>query len=403
MDFNSDKFCILPWSHLYFFTDGNAYPCPKLAGDKLFCLGKNTDSIESLWHSNVLKSMRQRMMSGKAINQCDYHCNSSISSCKKHVGLDLLDYVKDNIIRTHQDGTTNKITLLGANIIDSNLCNLKCVYCHKNYSSMHYDGTILNGIDRNSEFYTKYVNGLKEIWLAGGEPVINDMSYKILEDYIKNNNTDVRIRVITNLLSTKYKNKDFYKLLSKFKNAIVFGSWDMDGKIGEYIREGSNSNIIKQNIKYIKSYNIKFYLQSVISIFNIMFLFDFHKRLFDENIIGRGDIRYYPLMSPDYYRISILPVHIKNKILESLNNYIVWLNQESELDIGANHEHPSLYIKKIIKLMYSGEGGHTDFTVEKNLARLHNFFRVTNNKDISKYGYFKFLTLYSNFNPEKWL
>lgn len=402
MDYNSKHFCILPWSHLYFFTDGNVYPCPKLAGDKKFILGKNTDKIEELWNSEGLKTMRMRMLQNKDIPECDFHCNNNLSSCKKHVGLDLLEYVKSNIIKTRADGTAPEITLLGANIIDSNLCNLKCVYCHKNYSSRHFDGTVLKGVESDSELYTKYFDNLKEIWLAGGEPVIQDKTYEILNK-LKNINTDIRIRVISNLSFREYKGCDFYKLLSNFKNATVYGSWDMDGAIGEYIREGSNSITIKENIKYINSLNIKFYLQPVISIFNVMYFFDFHKRLFNEGVLKKDNVRYYPLTEPDYYRISILPDEIKLIVTEDLYNYAEWLDSPECRDLSANHEPPSQYIKKIIKLMNTGKGGHTDFSPEKNYKRLKEFINITNKKDIDKYGYFKFLSLYKDFNPSSWI
>lgn len=402
MDYKSKHFCILPWSHLYFFTDGNAYPCPKLAGDKKFILGKNTDKIEDLWNSDGLKTMRMRMLQNKNIPECDFHCNENLSSCKKHVGLDLLEYVKSNVIKTRVDGTAPEITLLGANIIDSNLCNLKCIYCHKNYSSRHFDGTVLRGVEGNSELYTKYFDNLKEVWLAGGEPVIQDKTYEIL-NRLKNSNKEIRIRVITNLSFREYKGNDFYKLLSNFKNAIVYGSWDMDGAVGEYIREGSNSLIIKENIKYINSLNIKFYLQPVISIFNVMYIFDFHRRLFNEGILRKNNVRYYPLTEPDYYRISILPDDVKLSVTEDLYNYADWLDLTECTDLSANHELPSEYIKKIIKLMNTGEGGHTEFSPEKNYKRLKEFFNITNKKDIQTYGYFKFLSLYKDFNPNSWL
>jgi sulfatase maturation enzyme AslB (radical SAM superfamily) len=403
MDYNSKNFCILPWSHLYFFTDGHAYPCPKLAGDPKFILGKNTDSVESLWNSDVLKTMRMRMLQNKEITECDMHCNKNISSCKAHVGLDLLEYVKSNIIGTLADGTSRTVTLLGANIIESNLCNYKCVYCHKNYSSKHFDGTIMKSIGENTELYTKYFDGLKEIWLAGGEPVLHDMSYKILERLIAENKLDTRIRVITNLSCIGLKNKDFYKLLSNFKNAIVYGSWDMDGAIGEYIREGSNSDTIYKTIHHINSQHIKFYLQPVISIFNIFYLFDFHKRLYEKGLIKRDNVRYYPLTDPDYYRISILPDNMKLSITELLYNYIEWLEEEQEPDLYANHERPGSYVNKIIKLMNTGIGGHYNFSPEENRKRLKMFFNITQEKDLEKYGYHKFLSLYKDHSPQNWL
>jgi hypothetical protein len=261
----------------------------------------------------------------------------------------------------------------------------------------------MKSIGENTELYTKYFDGLKEIWLAGGEPVLHDMSYKILERLIAENKLDTRIRVITNLSCVGLKNKDFYKLLSNFKNAIVYGSWDMDGAIGEYIREGSNSDTIYKTIHHINSQHIKFYLQPVISIFNIFYLYDFHKRLYEKGLIKRDNVRYYPLTDPDYYRISILPDNMKLRITELLHNYIEWLEVEQAPDLYANHERPGSYVYRIIKLMNTGIGGHYNFSPEENRKRLKTFFNITQEKDLEKYGYHKFLSLYKDHFPQNWL
>jgi hypothetical protein len=108
--------------------------------------------------------------------------------------------------------------------------------------------------------------------------------------------------------------------------------------------------------------------------FNIFYLYSFHKRLFEKGLVKRDNVRYYPLTDPDFYRISILPDNIKLMVTETLYNYIEWLEQEQNPDLYANHERPGSYVKRIIKLMNTGEGGHHGFSPEENKKRLKMCF-----------------------------
>jgi len=401
MNFKSRNFCILPWTHIYFFTDGYAYPCPKLAGNKKFRLGSNNDNLSELWNSDVLKTMRLKMLRDEAIKECDMHCNNNITSCKKFVGNDLLDCSMQFIQSTNTDGSVDNINFIGANVIENNKCNFKCQYCCKDYSNLHSTSKQIQNTFNNQNAIFENLSNLKEIWLAGGEPVIEEKTYELLDCLIKNNQTNIRLRVITNLSNIEYKGKKFYELLRLFSDCIVFGSWDMDGKIGEYIRKNSNSNIILNNIRYIKSLGIKLCLQPVISIFNIMHIYKFHKRLYNLELIGKQDMRYYTLTSPKIYRISILPKNVKVKVTEDLYNYVNWLNSDKITDFYANLEHPGTFVKKIINLMNTGKGGHED---NGDCSQLFNeFLKFTYSQDIKTYGYFKFSNLYKEYKLDEYI
>ena len=177
-------------------------------------------------------------------------------------------------------------------------------------------------------------------------------------------------------MMTSYKGKQVYDLLEKFKDVIVFGSWDMDGESGNTIREHSKSNIIKQTIKYIQTKNIKFYLQSVMSIYNLADYPDFHMRMFEEGILRKDNIRYYNLSYPEHYRYSILPEVQKQTIRAKLLNYKLWLTDA--IDTFPNAEHPTITIDKIIECMMTGKWGHWGFNTDNNISYYHTFLRERN-------------------------
>jgi hypothetical protein len=109
------------------------------------------------------------------------------------------------------------------------------------------------------------------------------------------------------------------------------------------------------------------------------------------------------LVGPDHYRFSILPNKIKTLITPVLDEYANWVGVSNDYDIYPNREQPSTYIKKINHLMNTGEGGHLEYSKENNYRRLKEFFTITQNLDIKRYGYFKFMSLYSEMYPETWL
>jgi len=371
------NFCIVPWVHLYYFTDGYVYPCPSLAGNLEMRLGKTSDSSESLWNSKTSKSLRKKMLNNEFIDSCYNKCNGCLNSCKKYFGLDLLEEAKSCILSTKEDGSCD-YNFIAWNLIESNLCNLKCQYCSFEYSNMWDENkTIHRGLPYEEllSLYEKNYDTVKEIWFASGEPILQESTYYFLNKLLKDNKTNVRIRLITNLMKYQYKNRNIYDLLAQFKDVIVFGSWDLNGERGEYIRTNSCSNTIKNTIKEINSKKIPFVLQSVMSIYNLYYYPKFHKELYDEGLVKKDNIRYYNLHGPFKYRYSILPVSIKNKIKDKLIEYKKWLGDN--LDPFPNRECPLLVIDKIIDTLYTGKWGHWGFS-EKENKNYYNLFLKEN-------------------------
>ena len=392
---NQPNFCIVPWVHLYYFTDGFVYPCPSLAGNKDMCLGSTKDSPETLWNSKVLRELRVKMLKDEHIDSCFRECNGCLNSCKKYFGLDLIDKAEKSILNTLEDGTA-EYNFIAWNLIESNICNLKCKYCSFQYSNL-WDETkeVKRGLPYEDliSLYDKNYDTVQEIWFASGEPVIQKSTYYFLNKLLKDNKTNVRIRFITNLMKTDYMGQNIYDLLKQFKDVIVFGSWDLSGPRGEFIRTNSNSQTIKNTIKQINDKQIPFILQSVMSIFNLYYYPEFHKELYEENLIKKDNIRYYNLHGPFKYRYSILPLKIKDSIKEKLLEYKNWLG--TDLDPFPNRESPLSVIDKIIETLYNGKWGHWGFSEEENKNQYNLFLKenLLNFKNIKFIKHFKELIL----------
>ena len=72
----------------------------------------------------------------------------------------------------------------------------------------------------------EHIPHLDQIYFAGGEPLIMDEHYYILQKLIDAGRTDVRIRYNTNLLKLHFKHYDLVEMWSKFNFVQVNASID---------------------------------------------------------------------------------------------------------------------------------------------------------------------------------
>ena len=86
------KPCNLPWTHLYYHTDGNVYPCPLLIGNNDYNLGSNTNTIDELWNNSILRKLRVELLNGTppkvCMDKCYNHINQSHNSFSDELKID---------------------------------------------------------------------------------------------------------------------------------------------------------------------------------------------------------------------------------------------------------------------------------------------------------------------------
>ena len=183
------------------------------------------------------------------------------------------------------------------------------------------------GGDSNDKLYDQFLPHFKDIetfYFAGGEPLLTDKHYDILEHLIEIKKTDVKLFYNTNLSTLFYKNKSVVDLWNHFSKVTVSASLDSWGDRAEYIREGTDWMLIKNNIKTIKQQTPHVNLQTntVVSIFNVLTLQDFFEHLFQENLFDPSTIEanFYNLVDPYYYSMQILPEDLKIKTIDKLKS-----------------------------------------------------------------------------------
>jgi sulfatase maturation enzyme AslB (radical SAM superfamily) len=168
---------------------------------------------------------------------------------------------------------------------------------------------------------------VEEIYFAGGEPLIMDEHYMILEKLIEIGNLDVRLRYNTNLSNLKFKNWDLLNLWRPFIersgiNVSVFASIDGAGIVGEFIRKGTVWSNIEKNIKTLLSNGINLHVSATTMIYNAYHVTELVDRLLELGVPYHSIHLNNVLTSPFYYHMNILPQEHKDKIKDKLYNHL---------------------------------------------------------------------------------
>lgn len=332
----SKTFCILPWIHLYANPDGNVLPC--CVGDWQKPMGNvQNKKLEDVFNNEKFKQMRTNMLKGKRCEECTA-CyrdeDAGNSSFRKHSNEQFEKYIDDAVLNTNDDGSMDDFRLRYLDVRWSNICNFKCRSCGGTYSSSwaKEDGKsnayTFAGGDSNDDLYKQFephFDTIEEFYFAGGEPLLTDKHYEILQYLIDHGRTDVKLRYNTNMSVLKYKGKNILDLWKKFSNVVIGASLDHYGSKAEYIRHGTDWSLVESNLKLIRKEtpHVELHTNTVVSIFNIKTLPEFVQYIIDNDLVSIENYNpnFYNIMNPDYYSFKIIPEEDKIDIIKSLEQF----------------------------------------------------------------------------------
>lgn len=336
----SKYFCMLPWTHLHAFPNGEAYPCC-LSEHKLPIGSLKKNSLKELWNSNDMKEMRQNMMNESPCKQCvkcyeqeEHGWTSMRQSSNKRFGHHI-----DKVKETTSDGHYEDVNMIYWDIRFSNLCNLSCRSCGSMFSSNWYDDQVAlwgkPGHDKITyagttklDAYDQLVEHLPKvewIYFAGGEPLIMEEHYKILKELIKLKKADtVDLVYNTNFTRMSYKDLNVLDIWPEFKSVSVGASLDAMGPRAELMRNGTVwKDVVKNREDMLrKCPNVDFYISPTLSIFNHDHIVDFHNDWVKKGLIEVKDLNVNVVQDPMHYRIDIMPQNIKERTKEKYEEHI---------------------------------------------------------------------------------
>lgn len=341
---SSKHFCILPWMHARINQCGEIYPCCRIENFYSYGSLKN-NTFKDIWNSKAVKDMRVELMNDRAFTTCNdcYKIDTQGgTSLRQKANRDFSHHLH-KVKSTGRDGEIKAYDLEFLDIRFSNLCNFKCRSCnHQNstawYSdARHFEADVPNGIVKPHEnsgvvwdLIQSQLPTLKRIYLAGGEPLLQEEHYKLLEFLISQNRTDIHIEYNTNLSQLKLKNWNAVELWSQFKKITVAASLDGVKSQGELIRNGmqwqntvNNFNLITRAVP-----NVDFVLAPTISVLNSFHITEAIEEFINLEMLKNADaLRLNILLQPSYLSINILDTKERNSLK---NHYETFLKKMSK-------------------------------------------------------------------------
>jgi MoaA/NifB/PqqE/SkfB family radical SAM enzyme len=337
----SKTFCMFPWVHLNVTPTGDMYPCCTTNYLKPFANAKKS-TLKDAFNHDVLKQLRLNMLNGvksDACNFCYKHEEAGPYSFRKYSINNFEKHFDDVVTTTQDDGTVPEFKMAYFDIRFRNICNFKCRTCGAEFSSQwaaeerllpnNKNAPILLVADGNKgtliDEVLTHVDHMEIAYFAGGEPLITDEHYILLEEMIRRGKTDITLRYNTNASNIKYKNHDVIGLWKHFKRVELSCSIDHYGERAEWIRHGTDWGTVESNLLTLRELDfVSFQINTVFSIFNYFTLNEFYTYLKSKRLIRNDDwhTTLYLAVHPSYYSAVSLPKSLKEVAKEKSKQFI---------------------------------------------------------------------------------
>ncbi len=328
------SFCRAAFDSLHIAIGGQAKPCCEFKG----IVGDvKRDSVAEIWAAKPLEDLRAKMLRGERDKRC-WKCYEA-----EEAGGSSLRNMFNTRGPVHADpnGATKSISGEMPRALDlrfSNLCNLSCRTCGPDCSTkwysdakkaewwkLHRSRALIETFESQStalDSLRPVLETVEGIYFAGGEPLLHEEHYLVLQELIDLGRTDVSLSYNTNLSVLGVKKLEALPLWSKFKNVIVSASIDGHKELGELVREGLSWDRFVKNIQTIKREcpHVRVMYQITVSVLNVLALSDLCAHLQAIDPESELDVYFNVLQEPRRYSIQILPPELKAEAKRRLEN-----------------------------------------------------------------------------------
>jgi radical SAM protein with 4Fe4S-binding SPASM domain len=360
---DSKTICAVPWMHLNFEPNGKVLPCCLTSSQNYFAGDLKTQSIKEIWNSTNMKNLRKEMINGRRPSICSTCFNKEDvtgTSGRTYHNRDFPDVIEKIPSITLGDGTCTEMNLKYWDFRFSNLCNFKCRSCGPRYSSSWVPDAKKMGISNqekiwnitaiegntNMDFVDEQISNVKRIYFAGGEPLLMDEHWYILEKLVEHERFDVKLSYNTNCSTLYYGKKNVIDYWKKWQlgKLEVWPSIDEIGERAELLRSGTIWSKVEDNLKELTKYNnIILRPGMTIGAWNVNRLPEIITHLVDIGVIKRHDRAgqylnydnfFFNLLSyPKHYHVSILPDNYRQATIKRLREFITDFNKKHNTSI----------------------------------------------------------------------
>jgi MoaA/NifB/PqqE/SkfB family radical SAM enzyme len=375
----SKTFCMFPWVHFMTTPKGEVFPCCVGVSETPMTVLAPNSTFENIINSNNFKKLRRDMLSETTNTTCRqcYNTEKYTDSWRSFGNNIFGPSINEVLLNTKDDGTLENFKMKYYDIRFNNICNFKCRTCGPNYSSLwaQEDNNRLSSehqipiynLSKTTQILSEFLSHIDDVefvYFAGGEPLITEEHYIILEELIRKNKTDVKIRYNTNCSVLSYKDKNIFDLWKYFHAIDVSASIDHIGERAEYIRTGTDWGKIEYNLqKFNNTANVTLSVNTVLSIFNYTTLPLLYEYLINFGIINnKSSNTLICTPTPEYYSATVLPKILKEQCLPNNIKLIEKMNLISPYNL----------IEPAIKFTHSSD----DWNIQKE-----NFLKETKLRD----------------------
>ena len=425
----SKTWCPLPWIHLATRPNGDVRVCctanasgsNSAADTKEIGLVKNnnktlnlsTSTIEEIWNSDFMKDVRLQMLRGEkppSCNKCFNEESNGISSKRNwetEVWKQRLDL--DNIVSLTSDDGILPVSIPYFDLRLGNACQLKCIMCSphdssswvkdwKQQRSQYTDPLLKNDqgwdIDYDYSWFKKnsFIESMKsqgsvirELYFAGGEPLMIDEHYKILEFMVDMGfSKDCILRYNSNGLVFRSK---LFNLWEKFKEVKFNFSIDSIGIRNNYIRYPSKWDNVVSNLKIFddSSENVTINIACAVQALNVTSITDLAKWKLDQDFkkinkapYGAGVIGLHLVYLPSYLNVRVLPNEIKELAAKKIDDFCDYMKDDKEFNLN---KYGRQRWQGIVKYMFE-EDWHSKLPALKQYLRVCDKTRNTQAAEI---------------------
>lgn len=326
----------MPLVGVYAAPDGYIYPCcvsNHALEERL--VSEQGGSFTEAFNTEKIKRLRRLLSKGhwpKNCKTCQIAEEAGRESQRHRFNYGLLPQHAQALETVGSDGSTD-YPIKSLDVRWNNTCNFRCRMCNPKFSSAwqrDYDALNLDyeisydwsHLTEDSEFLS-VLSEVVEISFAGGEPLITEAHYKMLEKLIELGVADnVALKYTTNLSVLKFKGYDIVELWAHFKAVNVTFSLDGFGKAVEYSREGFSKERFLANLEVLRTLpGITISSHCVSSIFSILSIPEY------VSFCHRYDIK-FSITCLNY------PLHYSSRVLSDCLKYTIRKQYEAQHKTG---------------------------------------------------------------------
>jgi MoaA/NifB/PqqE/SkfB family radical SAM enzyme len=360
----ADTFCIYPWVHLRLHADGTSIVCCKFRGavqDGGRPMNIQTDSLEVIWNSDMMRQLRRDMLFGQKVPGC-VECYQE----EKASGVSMRQSGNKawQTGRFLNDERQTLETLAARTVTDDyrqpgaapasfelnvgNLCNLKCRMCNGGASSRirrdpvhnRWSGTWDPGLGKTDGTDTppmpdgppgenwlrkaelvrdqllRYPDQLKRLYFLGGETLlikeVGDILQSLIDAGVSRN---VSISLVTNGTTTHCP---WLRLTEQFRDLNITLSIDGYGPYYDYIRYPAKWETVARNLPVLRTLpRATMHGAVTLQNYNALNVVDLF-RYFDAIEL---DFYAYPVSLPRWLRPTNMPPTARRLAAERLRRY----------------------------------------------------------------------------------